>query len=238
MSLDAYLDLAQREFDKSASLFTGTEGVPPHWLDFTEDTEAQRLSGLRLEMQKLAPYFPKTATGLARHCVDAFLVTTERRGICRVLVRQIGGEVYLAYSRLPRRFAQGPARPTYDTLKERAPKALSWTYENLMDGLVDSYGLTGFVPSDMLYSMAEVEDYMDYDWYSDFSEGRDLTKVLEIFSSGGGGYLLLDLNGDLGAVDSPEALRISSKEADWTPSNPVAFWPFIDAWMTIGLADG
>lgn len=237
MSLDAYLDLAQREFDPSATLYAGAGAIPSHWMDYAQDTQAQRLAGLRLEMQKLAPYFPKTATGLTRNCVDAFLVQTERRGICRILVRQIGGEVYLAYSRLPRKDAQAPARPTYQTLKDNAPKALSWTYENLMDGLVDSYGLTGFVPSDMLYSMAEVEEYMDYDWYPDFSKERDLEKVLEIFSSGGGGYLLLDLNRDLGAVEAPEALRISAKEADWTPSNPVPFWPFMDAWMAIGLVE-
>lgn len=235
--METQLDLVRSTLDPEAELPDSDAGVPDHWLDYLAASSAERLAGLRLELRRLAPYFPHTAKGLAEVCTDAFLVHSPRRGLMRILVRQVAGQPYIAYSRCPLAQCAHTHRPTYDLLRARAPEAFAWVHDNLMDGLVDPYDLTGFVPSDRLYAMSEIEEYQDYDWYDDFVATRDPAQVLEIFSSGGGAYMLLDLNDDLRRVLDPQALRISSNDPDWTPANPVDFWLYLDAWMAIGLAE-
>lgn len=238
MSREAHLEIVHLDFDPSAKIVDSVEGVPDHWQDYASTSEAQRLYGARLELRKLSDYFPKTAEALESIIVDAFLVHADTRGLCRVFMVQIKGETYLSYSRCPTAFCESTIQASYALLLERAPAAFSWVYQNLMDGLVDSYDLTGFVPSDRLKSMSEETAYLDFDWYDDFVAQHDPSKVVEFFSSGGGAYMLLDLNKDWKTGVDPQALRVSAKQAGWTPDNPVDFWPFLDAWMTIGLADG
>ena len=169
---------------------------------------------------------------------DAFLIRTQARGLTRVMVVQIGGEPYFTLSRCPKRFCDSRHRPPYDLLKARGPEVMTWIYENLMDGLTDVYGLTGFYPSDRMVTMLEeIDGYAEYDWFDDFAARRDAGKVVEMFSSGGGAYLLLDLNDDLTKQPDTPALRIGTDRPDWTPAHPVPFWPMLDAWMAIGLAD-
>lgn len=237
MSREAHLEIVHLEFDQSAEIVGTTDNVPDHWHDYASASEAERLFGARQELRTLSNYFPKTAAELENIVVDAFLVQTQNRGLCRILMVQVKGETYITYSRCPTAFCESTSQPPYSLILERAPAAFSWVYQNLMDGLVDPYDLTGFVPSDRLTTMSQQEAYQNFEWYEAFVANTDPTKVIEFFSSGGGAYMLLDLNRDWKTGIDPQAYRISSTQKDWTPDNSIDFWPFLDAWMAIGLAD-
>lgn len=231
-----HLEIVRSDFDQSAEIVETIEGVPEHWKDYTSASEAERLLGARQELKTLSKYFPRAAAELEKTTIDAFIVRVENMELCRIFMVQVEGEAYVTYSRCPTLFCKSASRQPYALLLKHAPEAFSWVYQNLMDGLVDPYDLTGFVPSDRLTTMGEHEFYENFDWYNSFVANNDPTKVLEFFSSGGGAYMLLDLNKDWRTVPDPQALRISSQEQDWTPDKPVDFWPFLDAWMAIGLA--
>ncbi len=237
MSIDAHLAALHETFDPAATLPDRDAVVPDHWLDYLCDAPAKRRACLKHELNLLEPYLPELSEGLMQVTTDAFLIQTPERGLCRILVRQIDGGTYYAYSRSPTNVSTPTESPAYRLFKAHGPRCLPWMYENLMDGLTDIYDFVGFLASDRLELMSEDYPNFDFPWYNDFAAKHDTDKIVHFFSSGGGAHMLLNLNENMHDVYEPQALRVSSKEEDWVPENTVDLWPTLDAWMFIGLAE-
>lgn len=237
MTIEEHLAELRQSFDPAATLPDSDAAVPDHWLDYLDDHLETRRDCWQREFAKLQPYLPEVSQGLSQVTTDAFLVHTPHRGLCRILVRQIDDVSYYAYSRSPTNVSMPTEGPAFRLVKERAPLALSWIYQNLMDGLTDIYDFVGFVASDRLKLMSREYPDLDYPWYDAFAAQHDTDKIVEFFSNGGGAYMLLNLNDNMRDVADPQALRVSSKYDDWIPENTVDLWPTLDAWMTIGLTE-
>lgn len=233
---DDILAYLHRNFDPAATVYSGSaEVLPPHWQDYVSDDEAVRRFALRAELNSIAPYLPRLAAGLESVSIDAFLVESPYHGICRIIVRQMNGELYPAYSRLPVKFQEEPAK-IWNQMDARGPQALSWIYRVKMDGLTDIGGFAGFKSTKLLTTMAaEIDTYGEQPWYGSFAESTDTGSVVELLASGGGGYLLVDLNVDASSERNPNALFVYLDEG--TEPEAVLLFQYLDNWMEIGLVE-
>lgn len=237
-NLEPFIEKIQQSLDPTASLLNVDQrDVPHHWAYYLSTSSAERQVASRNEIAMFSDYFPRTATGLRHVITDAFLAHTQNYGVCRFFVRQLEGKHHLAYSRAPKTFAQTPHDPSWETVKKQAPTALTYIYEKVMDGLTDLYGYAGPKPSLLLSTVEdEIDTYAELGWYDAFAKTHNPSNVIEIFASGGGAYLLLDLNQNLTNVFEPQAYLASTKNPKMNPSTSVDFFPYIDQWMAIGLA--
>lgn len=235
--LRGYIEAVSKNLDPSAQPICDGVDIPAHWEGCLGRDHPARLAAVQAELAKIAPYFPIAAAGLNATTTDAFLARTDYHGPCRFFVQTHGGKEYLTYSRMPKRFAATSQSDVWPLFAPNAPQALVWVYNNVMDGLTDIYDLTGFRSSLAMTSMATEEDsWRELPWYTALSPSTDTSKIVELLSSGGGGYLLLDLNRDLSEVFEPQVLIVDVKAAASSP-RAVDLSPYLDEWMAIGLAD-
>ena len=229
----AYL---RQSFDPETTLFGGSvEALPKHWRDYASTDEALRRFALRAELNSVAPYLPLVMQGLEQISIDAFLVDSPSVGICRIIVRQIKGKLYPAYSRLPMNFQSSPA-PIWARMEKRAPRALTWLYRDKMDGLTDIGGLVGFKPTNLLTTMAaEVDSYGEQPWYDAYAGSIETNNIVELLASGSGGYLFIDLNTDMSQDRNPTGLFLFID--DGGPPETVLLFQYLDNWMEIGLVE-
>jgi hypothetical protein len=218
--------------DPDARPFGGTlTDVPEHWHDYAEKGIAERLFGLRQEMAVLRRYLPEAADAVQQKAVDVCLLETSTLGVVRVIVVMIRGALYCSYSGRP---GASPVTPAAAALMERAPRVLAWIYTDLMDGLTDLNGFGGFKPLSLITSVEdEIDTYAEASWYEDFIASRNPANVVEIFASGGGAYLLVDLDDQQG--DDPVGYLVDVGNPD--PPKAVALYSYLDAWTAIGQSE-
>jgi len=126
----------------------------------------------------------------------------------------------------------------WDTFKSRAPDALVWVHENIMDGLTNTYLAGGFVSSMHMRTMADLRGlYAEQSWHAAYVEDHDPANVVQLLSSGGGGYLLIDLNVDLSVQFEPKALFVDVGAPPEEGKQQVNLFPYLDEWMAIALAE-
>jgi len=105
-----------------------------------------------------------------------------------------------------------------------------------MDGLTDMYGFTGFKPLSNISIIKEEENtWGEMDWYSEFSNKYNITKIYELLSTGGGGYLLLDLSSNWRDKKEFKCFYVNIKET--AAPKLVDLFPYLDFLMSIGLAE-
>ncbi|MDO5606708.1 MAG: hypothetical protein Q4G25_16265, partial [Paracoccus sp. (in: a-proteobacteria)] len=191
-----------------------------------------RLACLRAEMAVLRDYLPETADHLAG-ATEAVILTTRRTGPLRVLMRETEGVLYPAWSGAPLGAAM-PANPAAAALIADGPAVLQWLYRHWMDGLTDIWEFGGLLNSRAITSMAEDGDvFGEMDWYDDLDHHHDLNRWIRIFSSGGGGYLLVDLDDPALRGDDPEAIQVLVKEAE--SLHRVPLFAYLDGWSAIAM---
>lgn len=236
--LRGQIDAVSKKLDPSARPVSGGEEIPGHWKGYLKQDHAMRLATAQAELAMIAPYFPGAVAGLNATTTDAFLACTDYHGLCRFLVQTNGGRDYFTYSRVPKLFTATSHADPWSLFAENAPRALVWVYNNVMDGLTDIYDFSGFRSSLAMASMAgEADTWMELPWYDALSASTNTRQIVELLSSGGGGYLLLDLNEDLSDVFEPQGLFIDVKAAISRLPQAVDLFPYLDEWMAIGLAD-
>ena len=230
----------QARFDPSTALYAGPAiSLPAHWQPYAGDDAAARKSALHDELRALEPYLPSTMAGLKKVSVDAFMVETKTHHALRIIVRQIGEKLHCAYSAPPLiGSAPGANRSRlWDRFQANAPAALTWIYRTRMDGLTDIYGFAGFKTKSALVTMAEeVSVYGEAEWYEDFEDSHDVGSFVEVLSTCGGAYLLLDVSRDQSQSSDPDGLVIYMNEG--TPPETVSFFSYLDMFMEIGLVGG
>ncbi len=232
-----HLDKLNRNFTDVFHHVVDTNAVPEHWKDYCSDSLPQRLSGVRSELRKIALYFPQTAKGLGFATIDVFLAQNKSHGLCRFFITQTQGETHLTYSRQPKSFADTMHDDAWNLMRDHAPESLVWVYNNVMDGLTDIYDFSGFKSSISMTVMgSDTASWSELPWYKEFSQKIDVSKMVEVLSSGGGSYLMLDLSKDLRTIYEPQALLIDAKDHSSVPES-VDFFPYLDEWMDIGLAE-
>lgn len=237
--IDDWIADLTAKFDPQLTKLDGSVPVPDHWQPYLSDSATERQFQVRQELQKIEPYFPQLAEGLRNVVLDAFLVRSSIYGLCRVMVRQISGEVYYAYSRAPTAFVDQPRLPGWPIYADRAPDALKWIHVNVMDGLTDIYGFGGLHSSGQMKQMDRPNsDYAELPWFAEFAEDIDATQIIEIFNSGGGAFMLIDLTKDLSEAFEPSAMIVDFKSSASESFREVELFPYLDAWMSIGLAGG
>ena len=206
--------------------------LPAHWRGYLDDDPAARLDCLRAECAMLADYLPEVCTALLSTAEDAFMLNSPESGPLRCIMRRIRGVLYPTLSARP--LGQAPApNPHAQLLLTAGPDALSWIYTELMDGLTDMYDFGGLLRAARLTSMAaEIDSYGETDWFDAFSLDHDTDRVIEIFRSGGSGYLLVDLDRP-GLSSNPDALLVIVDED--APPETVSLFAWLDAWTAIAL---
>jgi hypothetical protein len=229
------LDRFRETVDADAVAFTAQDGVPLHWRGYLEPTTATRVRNAQAELRMIGDYFPEASGAIAAIVVDAILVVSPLRGLCRIFGCQVEDAIYVTWSNPPTAVAEGFRAPGWNRFVQRAPQALVWIHQNVMDGLVDSYGFGGFYPSAMLTSMEDqIDTYANGAWFTSFELARHPGAIIEYFASGGGAYLLLDLNDDLSRTVEPQALLIDMKDGSDGPRS-VDLFPYLDTWMAMAL---
>jgi hypothetical protein len=63
-----------------------------------------------------------------------------------------------------------------------------------------------------------------------------LEDIVMIFSSGGGGYLFLDLRVDQSQLANPVCMLVMN-DANEAPEVNVPFWEYLDAWTSIAMGE-
>ena len=218
--------------DPGASAYAGPPSdLPAHWRDYLSQDADMRLACLQGEMAVLGEYLPQAATAVRAGAEDAFLLTSPSTGLLRCVMRRQGDALYPTISAPP--LGQTlPDNPAARLLLRKGPEVLRWIQTTLMDGLTDMWGFGGPLRSARLTSMAaEIDTYAEADWFDAFSIDRDPSRVIEIFASGGGGYLLVDLDDPGLPGTDPQALLGMMKED--APPEPVPLYPWLDEWTAI-----
>lgn len=235
---DEMLETLKRKFDPGISRVAADTAIPEVWQGYTSESEAERLFEVRQELALIRDYFPTLVDSLSPIIIDAFLVQSSTYGLCRIFVRQLRGSTYFTFSRAPTGFGDVQRMPIWPLYRERAPEALRWVHENVMDGLTDIYGFGGFVSSGMMRPMERPNgNYGELPWYSEFAEDVDASQIVEILRSGGGGYLLIDLNTDLSKTFEPQAMFVDFNADPQDTLAYVPLFPYLDEWMSIALAE-
>lgn len=239
MSIDLHLKQLQQKLDPELALLPpeAVGALPPLWQGYLSNTDLERLQFLRVEMRNMADYFPETAQRLAQIARDAFLAHSPRLGVCRFIAVTLDGETYFQYSRCPLDYALATGDLLIDLIRERAPEALSYTYLQMMDGLTDLYDFAGFKNTLALTSVeTEIDTYAELPFFDQLEAHGDLNNIVELLSSGGGGYLLIDLSQNMHGDSDPVGFRMSKDASDqWSPDTPVPLFAMLDAWMAVGL---
>ncbi|QBF33646.1 hypothetical protein [Thalassococcus sp. S3] len=234
---DDLLSMVQTRLDPKAQAYAGGEaGLPERWAGYASASSAERLFAARAEMDVLERYLPEAAENLAKVIVDVALIESPTYGTCRVFARQIGGKIYPAWSRLPKKHADTRHVAVWTLFAERAPQVLKWLHTDLMDGLTDLYQFGGFKSSAFLTTMErEIDTYAEQAWFDDFANQNNISEIVEVLASGGGGYLLLDLSEDRTADLNPMAWFVDVK----SPGEPerVPLYAYLDTWLTISLTE-
>lgn len=233
-----YFEKLDRSFDPGMTAVAQGTPVPHIWQGYMSESKTERLFEVRQELAKIADYFPHTADALSKIIIDAFLINSPTYGLCRIFVRQLNDSVYYCFSRAPTKEHEAPRMPSWDHYVAAAPDALVWVHQNVMDGLTDIYAFGGFLGSGHIQSMAELRGvYAELPWHEPFVQDHDPSKVLQVFSSGGGGYLLIDLNEDLSTRFEPQAMLVDVKVDRDESLRYVDLFSYLDTWMAIALAE-
>lgn len=239
MSIELNLKRLQQTFDRELSFLNPetAESPPPMWQGYLSTTDLERLQFLRTEMRDMADYFPQTARRLAHIASDVFLAQSPRLGVCRFITITLEGETYFRYSRCPLAYAPATNDPLVELIRQRAPDALAYTYFQMMDGLTDPFDFVGFKNSLALTTVeTEIDTYAELPFFGRVEALGDPNNVVELLASGGGGYLLIDLNRDTRGDGDPVGFRMSKNASDqWSPDTPVPLFAMLDAWMAVGL---
>ena len=236
INFEAHLSKLSHSLNEEVVIVTDSNGIPSHWLDYLNTNSRIRQSGITNELSKIEQYFPELIKTLKPKTIDAFLFKTEKNGICRAFVHLIDGKEYLAISRLPWKYKTVEPTASYTTFQNNIHIALYWIYYNIMDGLTDIYGCAGFKPSYNVFTITKEENmWAEMDWYSEFSSKHNINKIYELLNTGGGGYLLLDLNSNWRDKNEFKCFYVNVK--DIAPPELVHLFPYLDYLMSIGLAE-
>lgn len=239
MSIEVNLKRIQQKLDPELSFLDAkdTASLPPLWRGYISASDLERLQFLRVEMRDAADYLPEAARRLARIANDVFLAKSPRLGICRFIGVVQEGETYFLYSRCPLNYTSCADNPIIELMKQRAPASLWYLYSEMMDGLTDLYDFVGFKNSLALTTVdREIDTYYEMPFFDQLEKLGNLQSVVELLSSGGGGYLLVDLNKDMHSERDPVGFRMSKDASDqWSPDTPVPLFGMLDAWMAVGL---
>ncbi|MGV3573740.1 MAG: hypothetical protein ACO1O4_01240 [Devosia sp.] len=240
MSLDDNLQLFQQSLGYDLTLVQpGRESdLPPLWKGYLGGSTARdRLDILHVELGDMADYLPETAQRLILIANDAFLVEHPQFGICRVIAVTQDSNTWFRYSRCPLSYAAATGNRVVDLIAHRAPAALKYLYFNMMDGLTDPYGFAGFKNSLALTTVEdEIDTYAELPFYDRVEALGDGGNVVELFASGGAGYLLIDLNQDRRDDSDPHGFQMSNYASHaWSPDRPVPLFGTLDAWMAVGM---
>ncbi len=211
--------------------------IPPHWQNYLSNNITLRKSGILNELSKLEQYFPKSMNALKLKTIDAFLFKSEKYGICRAFVQLIDGKEYSSISSLPWKYKSVESNKSSEIFKNNIHISLYWVYNNIMDGLTDKYGFCGFKPlSDISAISGYQYNWSEMDWYSEFANKNNVKHIYEFLNSGGGGYLLLDLNYNWRNLKEFKCFYVNAKDIETQPEQ-VDVFPYLDEWMAIGLAE-
>ena len=227
----------QDAHDPTAELLRkGTGSLPRRWVDYVSDDGQTRIRAAEAELEFLGRYLPKLAEVLNKITVDATLLRSSVHGIVRAYIVQLDSELFVDWSRAPRAKFDTPGSEAWTLIEENGPEVLRWIYQNLMDGLTDLYGFGGFKTASELRTLEEEQEvYAEKPWFADFASQNDTSKIVELFSSGGGGYILLDLSQDQTAEANPAGLYVDLNTSD--PPQTVHLFAYLDTWSSIALGE-
>lgn len=230
--LDQALARFRGNVDPGTMAYAGpAPDLPVHWRDYLSSDPRARLACLNAEMAMLADYLPRAAASVHEKAEDAFLLTSPSTGLLRCVMRRQGDTLYPSISAPPLGQTQ-PDNPAARLLLAQGPKVLRWIHTALMDGLTDMWDFAGPLRSALLTTMAaEIDTYGEADWFDAFSIDHDTSRMIEIFSSGGGGYLLVDLDDPSLTGADPRAFLVLMKEDAAPESVPLYAW--LDEWTAI-----
>lgn len=232
---DEALKRFRRDADPGFMAFAGPSAdLPAHWRDYLSNDQTARLGCLRGEMAMLGDYLPKASSAILTGAEDAFLLTSPSTGLLRCVMRRNRHARYPTISAPPLGRTM-PDNPAARLLLNEGPDVLRWIQTALMDGLTDMWDFGGPLRSARLSTMAaEIDTYAEADWFDAFSIDHDPSRVVEIFASGGAGYLLVDLNDPGLSGTDPQALLVLMKED--TAPEPVPLYAWLDEWTAIALS--
>jgi hypothetical protein len=208
--------------------------LPPAWLQYRNDVQGGMEALVSRELGFLSGFMPKTLAILSETVKEAFLVESRKGETLRVLNRyEEADDQFYSY------FSHSPVsnRTTTDFISlffRHAPKSLSDMYGSHFDGLFDASLAGGPLPLREMQSLANsIDDYIDFPWYSEFKQKENIKDVYMIFSSGGGGYLYLDLRQNQFDRKEPECILITNDPEDAVEYVPL--WEYLDAWTSIAM---
>jgi hypothetical protein len=177
---------------------------------------------------------PKTYSLLKNSVREVLLVKNKKNEVVRVLNRydESEAEFYSYFSNLPK--STNHIARDFPVFLKNAPHKFLGMYQKHLDGLFDASLAGGFLSlSDMEPLSKHIENFTDFSWYETIKQTKQLENIYMIFSSGGGGYLYLDLNQDQSNSDAPECILITNNPDDTLEYVP--FWECLDAWMSISM---
>jgi hypothetical protein len=186
------------------------------------------------ELDFISGLMPKTFAILTATVKEAFLVESRKGETIRVLNRfeEEDDQFYSYFSHPP---VSADMRSDFMSLFFRhAPKSLSDIYANHIDGLLDASLAGGPLPLREMQPLSNsIDDYMDFSWYSAFKQKENIHNIFMIFSSGGGGYLYLDLRQNQFDRKVPECILITNDPEDGVEYVPL--WEYLDTWSSIAM---
>lgn len=239
MNTELHLKKLHEKLDPELSFLPSdaAPSLPPLWQGYLSADALDRLQFLHVEMRNMVDYFPETARWMMQVARDVFLAHCPRLGVCRFIAVECEGKIYFRYSRCPLDYAPTPHDPLVNLIHERAPDALAYIYSQMMDGLTDPYDFVGFKNTLALTTVAmEIDTYAEMPFFEQVEALTDPNNIVELLASGGGGYLLIDLNCNMRGNIDPVGFRMSKDDGDqWSPDTPVPLFAILDAWMAVGL---
>ncbi len=215
-------------------LLSDQSGVPDAWKAYTKSEMSARLANVSSDINPIADLMQKTHARLLSTVREAFLCSDASNGILRVLNKTVedDDELYSYISKAP--VTKQKAAERYPLFARNAPRRFVDLYTEHFDGLFDASLAGGFLPLSEMATLAEsIDDYVDYPWYTNLKEMTRLEHIYLIFSSGGGGYLYLDLRQDQSDRTDPVCMLITTDPDE--PMEFVPFWEYLDAWTSIAM---
>ena len=210
------------------------QAVHEAWRGYMSSDASTRLWATQDEFEPLRGLLPLTVDAIARVVRDCFLAFSSKFGLIRVLVVEESGKYYPAISFPPKpEIAQ---MPQWRSFLENAPREFVELYTKRFDGLTNAYQFGGPIALQSMTRWSDENfDYLAYPWGAEFWRNEEPANFLQIFNSGGGGALYLDLGRAQARSPAPVVtLFLADQDEPLVRDND--FWAYLDQWTSIGMS--
>lgn len=206
--------------------------APPDWVVYLGGVSSGVSDMAERDLAVLSSSMPDSFSALKSTLREAFLVSDGKRTL-RVLNQEMDGEGLYSWISRPPVGEAGVAR--HPIFFSRAPKDFAEIYAHHFDGLYDASRFGGPIClDDMVPLSSMLDDFADHAWYPQMATLERPEEIWLIFSSGGGGYLFLDLRDDKRDVTHPTCLLVMNDDEE-EPEFEVDLWAHLDAWTALAM---